>query len=563
MAKRLVSEAEYYFQQVADGEIVACKKIKRLAEIMLPRFKAGKYKDWHYDHKRAMRVVNFIERVCMLPSGEKAPFKLELYQKALLQTIFGWVDDDGYRQFWEVLDIMGRKNGKTSLLAAVELYMLTADGEFAPQVYNAASSVQQASLAYGAANRMMESSPRLSKRLRVGTVRARKTSGMIDNKTMGYITTLSGNNMHMDGLDIHCAVIDELAAIVNRDIYDQIKQAISSRNQPLILVITTNGFVRNSIFDSQYAYAEKWLDNPEIDDHFLPFVYELDERSEWRDERCWVKANPGLGTVKRESALRSNVEKAKNDPSFLPTLLTKDFNMPENQAQAWLSYVEAVNEATFDIHDGFRYCVIGFDAASTTDLCAARAMMMKKDDPHIYERSMYWMPEVTLELQNTSGKRVGRDRVPYDVWVERGLIRTVPGNRVPNTVLIDWIYELMNDGIYTFAVGYDPWNMDDRKEDLQRIIGKSRTFEVRQGAQTLSAPMKQLYAQFRDNLVVDNHNPVNEWCRMNTDVVRDSNDNIKPCKKLRNPQNRIDGLAAELDAYVALLNVERDYLNII
>lgn len=451
----------------------------------------------------------------------------------------------------------------SSIGAAIELYMLVGDGEGSPQIYNVASAKEQAALAYGAALKMMRMSKSLSKHLIKGTVPERKADGIICNLNMGYITVLSGQTRHLDGLDVHFALIDELAAIVNRDLYDLIKQGMSARDQPLLMTISTNGFLRGGIFDAQMEYAEKWLENPEMDDKFLPFIYELDDRKEWQIEKSWIKANPGLGTIKKIEALRSNVEKAKNDPEFLPTVLTKDFNLPENAAQAWLNYQEAVNTETFEL-DGFDYCIVGFDASDTTDLTAAQALMMRKGDPKIYELSMYWIPEDTITLWANSGKRNSRDDVPYEQWIKRGLLRTVPGNKIDKHVVIEWIHELREKGIYTYAVGYDPWHIDDNTlRDMKLAVGSSRCFVVRQGAATLSQPMKQIKAEYRDDTFIDNHNPINEWCRMNVSVKVDINDNIQPVKKMNSAKNRIDGFIAELCAYTIFCNVKDDYLALI
>ena len=302
------------------------------------------------------------------------------------------------------------------------------------------------------------------------------------------------------------------------------------------------------------------------DDRFLPFVYELDDRDEWVNESAWVKANPGLGTVKRLDHLRGHVNKALQDTSFRPTVLTKDFNMPENQASAWLSFEEAVNEETFDLASmGFRYGICGFDAADTIDLTCAQMLLMRPGDQRIYELSMYWMPEDAILGPSEAGDRDGRDKVPYELWISRGLLRTVPGNKVDKRVLIEWLQELKDEhDIYTYAVGFDPWHMDDAtRRELEAFVGKSRAVPVRQGAATLSQPMKQIRADYRANRIVDNHNPVNEWCRMNVTVKVDVNGNIQPVKKDLNPSNRIDGFAAEIDAYTTLCNLMEDYSQVV
>ena len=556
-------EAKRYCEDVLDGRIVACDKIKKLCDMVIPRYDEG-YKCWHYDVDLATRPVRFIERFCCLPEGKPGThFTLEPFQMFALETVFGFVDENDYRQFQELLLVVARKSGKTSLMAGLNLYMLTKDGEMAPQCYSAATSKDQASLLYGSTLRMLAQSPQLSRRIRKGTVTSRSQDGLICDFNQGYFTPLSSQTRHLDGLNVHYAVIDEVAAITNRDIYDLLKQATPSRDQPLIVEITTNGFERDNFFDDQYDYASRILDGKAVDDTFLPIIYELDERTEWTDESKWIKANPGLGTIKKVEALRGYVNKAKQDPSFLPTVLTKDFNLPENKASAWLRYDEAVNRETFDIKEmGFRYCIIGYDASDTIDLTAAQALMMRPGDDHIYETSMYWIPEAQLEKHRKSGLRKNRDNVPYDKWIDMGLLQTVPGNTIDHRVVFEWMQWLRDElDIYPFAMGYDPWHLQDDswKDSARQFVGKKRCEEVRFGPQTLSIPMKQIRSDYEHHRFVDNDNPINQWCRMNVGVVTDTNDNIKPVKA-NGPGGRIDGWAAEIAAYVCLNRHLEDYM---
>ena len=560
MVKPTKSEAEKYLEAIQKGKITACKKMKKLADIMLPRIRDG-YKQWHFDYEAANRPVHFIENYCYIPSGKLGkPFKLELFQKARIQLAFGFVDDEGKRQFQEVMTMEGRKNGKTSETAALELNMLIADREGAPQVYNVANSEDQAKLAYNAAIRILRQSKPIQRYAH------KRADDVYCKRNLGYMKPLTSQTRNLDGLDVHFAVIDELSAITNRDLYDLVKQGTGAREQPMLWIISTNGFVRGGIFDNQYDYARRWLEGEVEDDRFLPFIYELDDRDEWVNESAWIKANPGLGTIKKLEYQRTQVNKALQDPTYRPTVLTKDFNMPENQATAWLDFTEAVNEETFDVTErGFRYGICGFDAADTIDLTCAQMMMMRPGDDKIYEMSMYWIPEDAILASSDSGDRKGRDNVPYEQWIARGLLRTVPGNKVDKRVLLEWLQEIEAEhNILCFAVGFDPWHMDDTtRRELESFVGKSRAIPVRQGAITLSQPMKQIRADYQANRIVDNHNPINEWCRMNVTVKADVNGNIQPYKKELNPSNRIDGFAAEIDAYATLHNLMDEYSQVI
>ena len=519
---------------------------------------------YHYREEYAQKHVNFIERFCRLPSGKLGhAFKLELFQLAILAVIFGFVDAEGVRQYREVLWIMGRKNGKTALASAIELDLLINDDEGAPEIYNVATAHDQAAKGFNNALRMVKTSPALAKHVR------KRVADLYCDLNMGTIKALSANTNYLDGLDVSGAIIDELAAMRNRDLYDLTIQGTSARRQPLVLEITTNGFVRAGIFDAQYQYAAKWLDGQAtgVDaEHFIAFIFELDERDEWQTEEAWYKANPGLGTIKSLSALRKNVAKAKNDPTFLPTVLVKDFNLIENQSQAWLNWSEIHNDATFDPADGFTYAILGVDASDTTDLTAACLLMKRPNDPNIYAMHMAWIPQRALEQAEREGRRGGRDGVPYDAWIANGYLRTCATPIIDKRLVLDWVSEIQEKyGIYAVACGYDPWHMRDvpTVEAYEGYFGADYFRRVVQGAQTLSMPMKELRALYRENRIVDNANPIAEWCRSNVAVRSDANGNIAPDKKNQDPRNRIDAWAAECDAFVVLKDMADEYESMI
>lgn len=547
------SDLEIYCLSVLNGEILACSKVKQQCERMLKGIE-NKSGEFHFDISLAEKPCKFIESFCKIPSGKIGkPMLLELFQKAWIQSIFGFVDDEGLRQFREALIVEGRKNAKTTTSAAIELYMLVADKEGSPQIYNVATSGDQASLGYSATKKMVLQSGLLAKYIKP------IEGGLSCRLNMGTIKPLNARPATLDGLDVHLAVMDELAAMKDRELYDVMIQAMASREQPLMLEITTNGFVRDAIFDAQYDYAKGVLDGTIKDKRFLPWIYELDERNEWDKEECWIKANPGLGTIKKFETLQRNVQKAKDDPTFKATVMTKDFNMPMNTSMAWLSFEEAVNEEPFELKRGmFRYGIFGFDASDTVDLTSASLLLMREGDDHIYEKNMYWIPEDAI--RNAAGKE--RDGVPYEAWIARGLMRTVPGNKIDKRVLLDWMEEIKDEyDVFPFCVGFDPWHMDDSTlRDLEMFVGANNVHKVRQGAATLSQPMKQLKADYAANRIIDNHNPMNEWCRMNVAIRTDINCNIQPDKKKNDPRNRIDGFMAELDAYIVLMNRYDEYL---
>lgn len=551
-----MTEFEKYFTAVTDGSIVACEKMKRIADRLLEQlYTPGQY---HFDYEIAKRHTDFIERFCKIPSGKiGAPLKLELFQKARLQAVFGFVDDNDLRQYNEVLIVEGRKNGKTTETAAIEIDLLANDREGAPQIYNVATMLDQAKLGFNACYKMVRQSSLLSKHIR------KRASDLYFAGNYGFIKALASNSNSMDGLDVHGATIDELAAIKNRDIYDLIKQATGARKQPLLFCITTNGFVREGIFDSQYEYATGILDGKIKDDHFLPFIYELDTIDEWDKEECWIKANPGLGTIKSKKYLSQMVQKAKDDPSFKPTVLVKDFNMKQTSQAAWLRWDEIENKGKLDGMK-FRYGIGGMDAADSVDLNAAKVLCMKKDDPKIYVRQMYWLPQRVLDEYENSGHRQGRDNAPYTLWKEQGYLRTVDSFKVDKKEMLDWFTEIVEkEDIYIMAIGYDPWHIDDSLlREFESAFGKSAMIPVRQGVATLSSPMKDLRADLGAGNIVYNDNPIDKWCLANTAVKTDINGNIQPVKT-DDPRKRIDGTMALIDAYVVLKDKYDEYISLI
>lgn len=547
-----MSALEQYAAAILDGKIKACRRIKQMYEKLLYRYyNPGQ---WHFDQEIADRHIVFMERFCRQPESGQ-PLRFELFQRAKLEAIFGFVDDCNLRQYQECLTIEGRKNGKTTEMAAVEIDLLANDGEGSPQVYNVATKRDQAMLGFNAVHSMIKRSSDLSGILR------KRVSDIYFPYNLGFIRALAANSNGLDGLNAHGVIIDELAAIKNRDLYDLMKQSMSARSQPLLFAITTNGFVRDNIFDAQYEYACGVLDGTIEDERFAAFIYELDDPDEWLDESCWIKANPGLGTIKKYDFLKRCVQKAKDDPSFMPTVKTKDFNLKETGASSWLRWEELNNDTTFDMK--FDYCVGGFDAADTTDLNAAKALMMRPDDPNIYVKSMYWIPETVLEQVSKTGSRRERDNMPYDLWVKQGLMRVWEGNKVDKACFLQWFMELREkEDLYTMFIGFDPWHIDDTLlAAFKSEFGPNAMIPVRQGIYTLSDPMKQLRADLQAKRVIYGGNPIDKMCLANTEIKADINGNIQPIKGL-DPRKRIDGTVALINGYKVLKDKYDQFVNL-
>lgn len=404
---------------------------------------------------------------------------------------------------------------------------------------------------------MIKKSPALAKRLalRVSEIRCGFNEGTFE--------PLGSDSDKLDGLNVHGVLIDELHALKDKNLYDVLVDGMTAREQPLCVITTTAGTVRDNIFDLKYDECEriiKGYDDPEgyVDDTVLPIVYELDKKEEWVYPDCWAKANPGLGSIKNREILAQKVYQAQHDALRVKNLLCKDFNVRETSGQAFFSFDQLNNEATYDLKSlRPKYGIGGFDLSETTDLTCATMLFCVRDDPNIYVKQMYWIPEELLD------KRVREDQVPYDIWKEKGWLRTSPGFRNDYRLILQWfVDEMEQDDIYLFKCGYDRWSAQYLVQSMEERFGEDIMVPVAQGKQTLSGPMKNLAADMTAGRIIYDNNPVLKWCMANVAVDVDRNDNIQPCKT-SNPRKRIDGFASLLDAYTAYEQNKEDYMNLI
>lgn len=536
-----------YWDKIQSGEIAACRRLKLqyqkiIDEIQNPR------DPWVFDLEKASRPIIFIEKFSKHSKGRwiGQPFKLELFQKAKLQAVYGFVHKDTeLRRCREVFTLVARKNGKSTEKAGTGNFMMIGDGEGGSEVYSVATKKDQARLVFSEAVNMVSQSAALNKH-----IRKRKTD-LYFSPTFSKFEPLASDSNSLDGLNAHNVIMDEVHAWKDRNLYDVMKQSMKSREQPLLDIITTAGFVRGGIYDSLYDYACNVLDGTIDDERFMAFIYELDEKSEWTDFRMWEKANPGLGSIKSYDQLAADVERAKADPDFLPTVLTKDFNVRETVAGTWLTFDQINNEETFDLEEVRGcYAIGGVDLSSTTDLSCATLFIMKEDGKK-YVIQKYFLPGDLVE------KRVIEDKIPYDRWAERGFLKLSDGNKVNYSDVTEWFMMMIREyDIRPLWVGYDPWNSTYWTEEMKNL-----GFEmiiVRQGARTMSQPMKELAAELESKDINYNNNHVLKWCLTNTSVKRDENDNIRPIKGA-NSRQRIDGTVSLIIAYTVFFEKMSDY----
>lgn len=543
-----------YWEKIKNGEEVVSKKIyntykKLVGDVENPG-------EFFYSPARGNHIIEFVENYCRHSKGKMGGqlIKLELWEKAMLAASFGFVDINGIRKYQRVVFIVAKKNGKSLLASAVGNYMLEADGEPGPEIYAVATKKDQAKIIWQEAKRMVAKSPALKKR-------ARLLVGSIETDfNDGTFKALASDSDSMDGLNVHCVLMDEIHQWKNgRSLYDIMADGITAREQPLIMITTTSGTVREDIYDFIYDEASRTISgygDPDgyKDERSIFFVYELDKREEWTDEKCWRKANPGLGTIKNARTLYEKVEKAKQNSELVRNLLCKEFNIPSTSSEVWLDYDEYFNDKTFDLAElKPRYFIGGADLSSTNDLTAAKALFMVQGSTDIYVLQMYWIPEELVE------KKVKEDKIRYDIWIEKGYMRTCPGNKIHPKYVTEWFKELkdVND-IYPLYIGYDAWSAKYWVEEMQAEFGKVVMIPVIQGKKTLSAPMKDMGQDLKAKRIVYNNNPIDKWCFNNTAIDEDKNGNIQPIKTSKSTR-RIDGTAALLDAYVVLSDKMEEY----
>lgn len=545
-----------YLNAIQTGDEVVSLKVKTVYEREVEWIEnPPKDLPFYFDKKAGQRPIDFIERFCKHSKGKwgKQPVRLELFQKAKIQLTFGWKEKGtNNRRIREVVDIRGRKCGKSTETAAVEQYMLIADGENGAEIYCTANKKDQAALVFNECVNMRVQSPSLR------SITKKRQSDIYFPATFSFIKALAADTKTMDGLNAHFFSQDEFHEARNSKIYDVMIQSQAAREQPLAWLISTNGFIRELFFDDKYDYCSKvamWEDGFE-DYRLLPLIYELDKREEWTDPHCWAKANPGLGSIKSITTLAANVEKAKRDPKFLPTVLTKDFNIPENTSEAWLTYEAAVNEKIVPI-DYLKksYAVGGCDLSATTDLTCASLLIKKPNDDNFYVLQKYFLPQSRVDDVESNSRR----EAPYKLWAEQWHLHICEGATVDYKAVTQWFVDMVNQyDIRPLWIGYDAalsgyWkeDMTDQGFDMEKI---------RQGPFTWTYPMKQLAGLFEEHKVVSNNNPMLRWCVLNTGVKTLNKDGIESIQPVKSSSTkRIDGLVSLLNAFTCYKNHEDEF----
>ena len=509
---------------------------------------------YYFDEEEGERHIDFIEKFCKHSKGKFAGknINLELFQKAKFQLVHGWRQKEtGFRRFKEIVDVRGRKCGKSTETAAEEWDALLNDGEAGPEVYCTANKKDQANLIYSECVNMRTQSPSLK------AITKKRQSDIYCEMNMGFIKCLASDTSTMDGLNPSFFSLDEWHAMKNSALFDVMIQGQSMRDQPLAWLISTNGFVREGFFDSHYSYASQvalWI----IQDYtVLPLIYELNRREDWRDPAHWPEANPGLGKIKSIKTLEGFVERAKNDPSFLPTVMTKDFNLPATEFASWLTFDEAVNEDTFDISVvEHSYAIGGCDLSSVGDLTCGTLLIRKPNDNRIFVLQMYFIPQAKIDyLEKTKSKEA-----PYKLWAEQGWLHICPGAQVDYSEVTRWFVDMVEQhDIRPLWICYDRalsgyWvpEMENYGFEMEKTA---------QGPFTWNQPMREMQAAFSEHRVVYNNNPILRWCLANTGKKSSKSDSIEMIQPVKIQQNRrIDGMVSLLNAWVGYVKHYDEYI---
>lgn len=546
-----------YHHAIQDGKINACYEIRTVYQHLYNNLYHPE-KKYHYDADKANRVIDFCERFIHLPKVKGNPMvNLMLWQKALLSAVFGFVDDEGLRQYQEVCLIVGRKNAKSTLAGMISLYMLICDNEPQAEIYSAATKKEQAKILWQSAVDMVHKSEALRAYCKC------HVADISCNLNGGIFKPLSSDSSTLDGLNSSVVFLDEIHAYKNSSLYDVMEDSTGARKQPLIILTSTAGFVRNGLYDAKIDEYQRiiagYTDAKGYhDERRLPFIYKLDSAEEWTNPDTWIKANPGLGEIRSLEKLAEDVQRAKDDAGKKKDILTKFFDLPQTGQQHYFSIEDISNTGMFDIMEQKpRYGIGGFDLSQVNDLTSACILYQIPNDKHIYVLSMAWMPAESYE------QHIQQDNVPYDIWKQKGWLRLCSGNKIDYHDVAMWFQEVQEKyDLYLYKIGYDRWSANYLVDELGQIYGKDTLIPIAQGAKTLSIPLQNMKSDFKNQNIVYNDNQLLKWCLLNLMVEQDSNGNYNTTKN-RNDKLRDDSAMALLDALTVYYNDIENYQNLI
>ena len=523
-----------YHYRITHGEIVVGKWIKLLYDKITAGLRDGLF---YFDDRKANKAITFIENFCHHCEGRNDLITLELWQKALISLIFGIVDENGLRTFREVVVIMGRKNGKSILASAIIAYTAYLDGEYGAKIYCLAPKLEQAEIVYENFYKMVTQEPELD------DLADRRRSDIYLKDTNTSIKKLAFNAKKSDGFNPHLTVCDEIAswpAEQGLKQYEVMKSALGARKQPLILSISTSGYVNDGIFDELIMRATAWLQGNSQERRLLPILYMIDDISKWDDIEELKKANPNMGVSVSPDFFIEEIAIARNSRSKKAEFLTKYCNIKQSSTQAWLPYevVDAVTGDKYSLED-FRssYCVGGIDLSQTTDLTACCVVIER--DGRLYVLAKFFMPENKIdELQEREG-------VPYRLYVQAGLIQPSGENYVQYQDCFEWFRMLVEEyEILPLQVGYDRYSSQYLVQQMEQY--GFHMDDVFQG-ENLTPVLHECDGLLRDQTLRLGTNNLLKAHFLNVGVKQnEENRKIRPIKI--DPRCHIDGFVAVIDA---------------
>lgn len=566
-----------YWQGIESGEIIVGYYVREQVSRLVSELDNPAYKiDLHESQKR----INFIEKECRHSEAPFAgkPFKLLLFQKAIIEAIFAiqrWNDELGryIRKYQEIILVLGRKNGKTPLASAISLSEWVC-GEMGTKILYGSNDYDQADLLYMATDAMREAAPKLARCTRRnqkgifwGGRKQKSHAGKFSAQNKGSIRKLSARTSAKEGKNIKVGIVDEVHEMKDNTLVMPIKQALSTQDEPIYIEITTEGFTDNGYLDERLMTARQVLEGEAEKDNLLIFWYTQDSEEEiWRDEKSWYKSNPTLGEVKKWSFLRGMVEDARLSASTKAFVLAKDFNIKQNSAAAWLSADVIDNQETFDPKElEGQFYIGGFDYAETTDLCAAKAVFV---NPWTLKKrciGMYFIPEVKADaiIMDNNANHLNPEQKNYRAWAAKGLVTICPGTEVDPAMVSQWYISLLRDlQARPYKIGFDNWHAKQLKDNLTAAFGPEVLERVSMDFLSLNGAMASLESDLTYKKLNYNNNEMDRWCLSNT-AFKLNNMGLKmPVKIWNQAKNRIDGTLGILTAYVAYSRFSSTYLSL-
>ena len=523
-----------YHHKITTGEIVVGKWIKALYDKITAGLRDGLF---FFDTKTAQRAIDFVEAFCHHCEGRSDLITLELWQRAAVSVIFGIVGEDGLRVFREVFMVIGRKNGKSIFASAIIAYVKYLDGEYGAKIYCLAPKLEQASIVFENFHRMVMQEPELA------ALVVKRRSDIYMESTNSVTKPLAFNAKKSDGFNPHLTVCDEIAswpAEQGRKQYEVMKSALGARKQPIILSISTAGYVNDGPYDELMVRSTAWLLNNSEERRLLPFLYMIDDPNKWDDIEELKKANPNMGVSVSPDFFVEEIAIARNSLSKRAEFLTKYCNIKQSSTQAWLPFevVDAVSGEQYSLDD-FRgsYCVGGIDLSQTTDLTACCVVIERAGQLYTFAR--FFMPSNKIdELQAAEG-------VPYRLYVSAGLIQPSGENFVDYNDCFEWFRTLVEEyEILPLQVGYDRYSAQYLVQQMQQY--GFHMDDVHQG-ENLTPVINEMDGLLRDKTLRLGDNSLLKAHFLNVGMKQNvENRKVRPVKI--DPRCHIDGFVAVIDA---------------